>query len=95
MFFQNVALGVLVEKTIKSAKYYNVKQVMIAGGVSANSKLREDLIKACQDHHLDLVLPPLWCCTDNAAMIAMAGSFMYDLKEFSSLDLGVKPNIEL
>lgn len=93
--FQNVALGVLVEKTIKAAKYYNVKQVMIAGGVSANSKLREDLIKACQDHHLDLVLPPLWCCTDNAAMIAMAGSFMYDLKEFSSLDLGVKPNIEL
>lgn len=93
--FQNVALGVLVEKTAKAALAYNVKQIIVAGGVSANSKLREDLTLAAKDIDVELILPPLWCCTDNAAMIAMAGSYMYDNKQFSDLDLSVKPSIQL
>lgn len=93
--FQEAALGILVEKTIKAALAYQVKQVVVAGGVSANSKLREDLTKAFEDKEIELVLPPLWCCTDNAAMIAMAGSFMYDKKQFASLDLSAKPSLML
>lgn len=93
--FQEAALGILVEKTLKAALAYQVKQVVVAGGVSANSKLREDLAKAFEDKEIELVLPPLWCCTDNAAMIAMAGSFMYDKKQFASLDLSAKPSLML
>ncbi len=93
--FQEAALSVLVSKTIKASRQYHVKQVITAGGVSANSKLRADLTAACKEANLDLLLPPLWCCTDNAAMIAMAGSYMYDKGLFSDLSLSVKPSIVL
>lgn len=93
--FQEAALGILVEKTLRASKEYRVKQVIVAGGVSANSKLREDLKKAFAQESIELVLPPLWCCTDNAAMIAMAGSYMYDLQDFASLDLSAKPSFLL
>ena len=93
--FQEAALGVLVEKTKRAALNYQVKQVVVAGGVSANSKLRADLQQAFDATSIQLVLPPLWSCTDNAAMIAMAGSYMYDKQQFSSLDLSVKPNLAL
>lgn len=93
--FQEAALGILVEKTLRAAKEYHVKQVVVAGGVSANSKLRADLEKAFENEDIELVLPPLWCCTDNAAMIAMAASYMYDKQLFSSLDLSAKPSLPL
>lgn len=93
--FQEAALGILVEKTLKAAKEYNVKQVVVAGGVSANSKLRADLSDTFENETIDLVLPPLWCCTDNAAMIAMVASYMYDKKMFDGLDLSARPSLPL
>ncbi len=93
--FQEAALGILVDKTLRAAKEYNVKQVIVAGGVSANSKLRADLTRVFENEMIDLILPPLWCCTDNAAMIAMAGSYMYDEKCFSDLKLSAKPSLVL
>lgn len=93
--FQEAALGILVSKTLRAAKAYQVKQVIVAGGVSANSKLRADLTSAFENEPIELVLPPLWCCTDNAAMIAMAASYMYDQNCFSDLKLSARPSLVL
>lgn len=94
--FQDVVIEVLVNKTIKAAKAYGVKQVMMAGGVSANHGLRKamDLAISSLDG-VELLLPPMSCCTDNAMMIALAAKEMYDLKIFSDLSLGIKPNLDL
>ncbi|HIX80424.1 MULTISPECIES: tRNA (adenosine(37)-N6)-threonylcarbamoyltransferase complex transferase subunit TsaD [unclassified Thomasclavelia] len=94
--FQNVVITSLVNKTIKAAKAYNVKQVMMAGGVSANRGLRNAMNEAVSKlDNVELLLPPMSCCTDNAMMIALAAKEMYDLQIFSDLSLGIKPNIDL
>lgn len=94
--FQKVVISVLVDKTIKAAKQYNVKQVMLAGGVSANRGLRNAMEEAVGKlDNVCLSLPPMNCCTDNAMMIALAGKQMYDLNLFSTLELGIKPNLDL
>lgn len=90
--FQDVALDVLVSKTIKAAKDYQVKQIIVAGGVSANKGLRERLSK---ESDIPVLFPPMSYCTDNAAMIASAARIMYENKVFSALDLGVKPAYDL
>src|SRR5699024_6798075 len=69
--FQAAVVEVLVDKTIRAAKKYKVKQVNLAGGVAANSGLRKALAKAVDEELKDvsLVIPPLSLCGDNAAMI--------------------------
>ena len=94
--FQEVVIEVLVNKTIRAAKTYGIKQVMLAGGVSANRGLRKAMETAVKDlDGVELLLPPMSCCTDNAMMIALAAKEMYDLKMFSDLSLGIKPNLDL
>ncbi len=64
----------MVDKTIRAAKEYGVKEIMLAGGVSANRGLREKMkeqVAMLED--VQLSLPPMKCCTDNAMMIALAG----------------------
>lgn len=90
--FQDVALDVLISKTIKASKDYQVKEIIVAGGVSANQGLRERL---SQESDIPVLFPPMSYCTDNAAMIASAARIMYENKMFSSLDLGVKPAYDL
>lgn len=90
--FQNVALDVLVSKTIKAAKDYQVREIIVAGGVSANSGLRK---KLTMDSPIKVLFPPMAYCTDNAAMIASAARVMYEHQQFSSLDLSVKPSYDL
>lgn len=70
--FQEALLEVLVVKTVRAAKVKRVRQVALAGGVAANSRLREWLAKASKEAGLKLFLPPLELCTDNAAMVAAA-----------------------
>ncbi len=67
--FQNAVVDVLVTKTIKASKNYNVKAVSIVGGVSANSELRRQLFEQSKKHNLELYMPELKYCTDNAAMV--------------------------
>ena len=94
--FQDVVLSVLVNKTIRATKEYGIKQVLMAGGVSANRGLRNAMGEAVgQLDGVELLLPPMSCCTDNAMMIALAAKQMYDLKLFSDLSLGIKPNLDL
>lgn len=92
--FQTRAVGMIVEKLVLSLDEYDVKQVIVAGGVAANSHLRKEIVEKVNERHPDVevVLPPLWCCGDNAAMIAKAGAYLYKNKIFSALDLGVNPN---
>lgn len=90
--FQDVAIGMIVEKALLAATRYNVKQVVLAGGVSANSYLREQMKERLENTGIDLIIPPLWCTTDNAAMIAKVASYLYEEKVFAPLTLGVDPN---
>lgn len=90
--FQDVAIGMIVEKACKAAFDYRVAQVVLAGGVSANSYLREEMKKHLAGTGIDLIIPPLWCTTDNAAMIAKVAEHLYEEKVFAPLSLGVDPN---
>lgn len=93
--FQESVIEVLVKKTIEAVKEYNVEQLLVAGGVAANKGLRTRLQEACQKQNIDLVIPPLSLCTDNAAMIAAAGSIEFDKGKRGGMDLNANPGLEL
>lgn len=94
--FQESVIEVLVTKTIKAAKEYGVNQVVLAGGVAANKGLRAALEESFRElKDVELVIPPLSLCTDNAAMIATAGSVFYQLGKRSPLSLNGNPGLDL
>lgn len=71
--FQEAVVEVLVDKTIKAADELGIEHIALAGGVSANQRLREVLGRACQENEFTLYYPDLEYCNDNAAMIAARG----------------------
>jgi N6-L-threonylcarbamoyladenine synthase len=73
--FQQAVVDVLVEKTLRAAKDLHCPTVTIAGGVSANSQLRQELKTKGEAAGLNVIIPPFEYCTDNAAMIACAGFY--------------------
>lgn len=75
--FQNSVTTVLTEKAIRAAKEYKVNQIVVAGGVAANKGLREALAAQTEKENIKLSFPKMVYCTDNAAMIAVAGYFKY------------------
>ncbi len=95
--FQNRAINMIVDKLVLALEKYPVKQVVVAGGVAANSYLREVLPQKVGefDRNIDVIIPPLWCCTDNAAMVTILGSKLYDEGYFCDLSVGVDPNWEI
>ncbi|MDE5978016.1 MAG: tRNA (adenosine(37)-N6)-threonylcarbamoyltransferase complex transferase subunit TsaD [Turicibacter sp.] len=94
--FQASVVEVLVEKTMRAAREYNVKQIIVAGGVSANKGLRKGLEDAVlKDGNVKLTIPPLSLCTDNAAMIGAAGTIAYLKGHRSGLDMNGSPGMEL
>lgn len=93
--FQAAVIDVLSSKLIHACKANGLKRAVIAGGVSANSALREHLEKICKKEEIDFYYPPLELCTDNAAMIGSAGYYEYINGYTSSLDLNAKPNLKL
>jgi N6-L-threonylcarbamoyladenine synthase len=86
--FQEALVDILVEKTARAAKVHDVKEIFLAGGVSANQRLRAEMRK---ETDLPVRYPPLNLCTDNGAMIAAAGHFRYLAGQRDDLDLDVKP----
>ena len=90
--FQDVAIGMIVEKSLRAASDFGVRQIVLAGGVSANSYLREQMKERLSGTSIELIIPPLWCTTDNAAMIAKVAARLYAKKVFAPLSLGVDPN---
>ena len=94
--FQDVAVDELVRKTKQALEEHKeVKGVIVAGGVSANSYLRSEMEKLCNEENIDLCIPPMKYCTDNAAMIACAAYPKYLKGEFSDLSLDAKSSVEL
>ena len=73
--FQDAVVDVLVTKTSRAAKEFNAKQVLLAGGVAANSGLREKMKEEMERINVKLTVPSFKNCTDNAAMIGVAGYF--------------------
>jgi len=90
--FQAAVVEVLVTKTIAAAREYGVRQIVLAGGVAANSLLRERLAK---DSPLPVLIPDLELCTDNAAMIAACGYFRFRAGRVDGLALDVTPGLKL
>lgn len=75
--FQNRVVTILTKKTMRAIKEYNVKTLVVAGGVSANLGLREKISEESQKENIHVSFPKLKYCTDNAAMIGAAGYFAY------------------
>lgn len=85
--FQHSVIDVLVEKSIRAVKYYDAKQLLIAGGVAANKGLRAALTARCKAEGISLEIPNIDLCTDNAAMIGAAAYLKWKKQEFSPLDI--------
>ena len=90
--FQEAVVEVLVGKTIAAAQEHEAGQIILAGGVAANGRLRERLLA---DSPLPVLIPPLKLCTDNAAMIASCGYFRFKAGKTDGLDLDVTPGLKL
>ncbi|MDF9824475.1 N6-L-threonylcarbamoyladenine synthase [Breznakia sp. PF5-3] len=93
--FQETALNEIMEKLLLAVDHYDVKQVLLAGGVAANSALRKKMETAFENRQEELVLPPLWCCTDNAAMVAVAGYFAFINGERGTFEQSAKPSLRV
>ncbi|MBR5342251.1 MAG: tRNA (adenosine(37)-N6)-threonylcarbamoyltransferase complex transferase subunit TsaD [Erysipelotrichaceae bacterium] len=91
--FQEVALKMLVNKTKKALEEYQCKSLVLAGGVAANSRLREMMSENFTD--IDLILPPLKYCTDNALMIACAAVHYLRHEKFVDYDASSMPSMSI
>lgn len=92
--FEKTVTEVLIDNTKKALKQINLDTVVLAGGVSANSYIRDEFLKL-QDKGIKVYMPDLKLCTDNAAMIASAGYYNFINGKISDLDLNAIPNLKL
>lgn len=93
--FQKAVVDVLVEHSMAAVEEYGFKQFAIAGGVASNSSLRQAMAEACADKGVTFYHPSPIFCTDNAAMIAVAGYYEYLNGTRSGYDLNAIPNLKL
>ena len=93
--FQNTVVKIISKKTMKALKDYQVKNLIIAGGVAANHGIRETLTTLCEQENITCSVPDIKYCTDNAAMIAASGYYAYRLGRVGTLDLNPKSSIVL
>ncbi len=92
--FQEAVCETLVKKSVRAAARENLKTIVIGGGVSANSRLREMMAEAADEAGLKAVFPPLALCQDNAAMIASYGEALYREGRRDALDMPGYPDFE-
>lgn len=93
--FQNVAITEIINKTRKAIKEENIKTLIVAGGVAANQGLREEVAKLGKELGVDVTIPSMKYCTDNATMIAAAGYYAYKDGRIADLTLNSKSNDKL
>jgi N6-L-threonylcarbamoyladenine synthase len=90
--FQDSVVDVLVEKTCQAAEEYEAKTVLLAGGVAANERLRDQMSRRST---VAVYCPPLALCTDNAAIVASNGFFRFERGERAAWDLDIDPGLRL
>lgn len=93
--FQASVVDVLVSHTIQAAEEYNISKVAIAGGVASNSTLRQAMAQECEKKQLQFFHPSPIYCTDNAAMIGVAGYYEFQKGVRHGLDLNAVPNLKI
>lgn len=91
--FQNAVIDALSSRCMDVLEEYNMKRFAIAGGVAANSALRERLKTLCEDRGIAFHYPTFELCTDNAAMIAASAHHKYVKGEFANTDLNAVPSL--
>ncbi len=90
--FEERVVEILSKKTMAAVRQYKVKNLIVAGGVSANRWLRDRLAELCEENNINLIIPEMKYCTDNAAMIGAAGYFAYEHGKVADLALNAKAN---
>jgi N6-L-threonylcarbamoyladenine synthase len=93
--FQRTVVQTLLAQTFEAAQAYGALAVGVAGGVSANSRLRADLVALGHRRGVPVFVPPLALATDNAAMIAAAGARLVAAGRFATPDLNALPSLPL
>lgn len=96
--FQQAVIDIVTAKVVKALEQYpDVKQFVLAGGVAANSGIRKNLVDTIQADfpNVEVVIPPLNLCGDNAAMIGAAAEYLYQKQDFASLRTNAKPGLML
>ncbi len=93
--FEATVTEILIENTLKAAKKLNINKIALAGGVSANSYIREQFINLEKTKGMKIYYPTPILCTDNAAMIASAGYYNYINGKVSDLELNAIPNLKI
>lgn len=93
--FEKAVTDVLINNSVKACEHLNLKTIALAGGVSANSYIRERFLELEKEKGIKVYYPDLILCTDNAAMIASAGYYNYINGITSTLDLNAVPNLKI
>lgn len=93
--FQASVIDVLTTQTFKALKDYDIKQLLICGGVAANRGIRARMETMCDSNDVKLLIPPLNLCTDNAAMIGAAAYYQYIAGKLGTMALNGRSNIDL
>ena len=93
--FQKIVESTLVKKTMKAMEDYDCKNLILAGGVSANTGIRDAFKEACEKRKINYTFPDLKYCTDNAAMVAAAGYYAYKIGRRADLTLNAQSTMEL
>lgn len=93
--FEKTVTDILIDNTLKAAKQLNIDKIALAGGVSANSYIRERFLELEKDNNLKVYYPEPILCTDNGAMIGSAGYYNFINKKTSGLNLNAMPNLKI
>lgn len=93
--FQKAVVSVLTENVMRTVKAKHLTKIAVAGGVAANTSLRQSLEQAAASLEVEILFPELILCTDNAAMIGSAAYFEFMKGRKSSLSLNAKPGLRL